>query len=74
MADIQMIKYITYEPRFKHFRPPYHIKIFKWNISMLWAYKPKIHFNYDNDDEIIELIKLWYQYFEIIRKKNINNG
>lgn len=27
------------EPRFKHFRPPFSIKIFKWEISMMWAYR-----------------------------------
>lgn len=33
------ILYQSVEPRFKHFRPPFSIKIFKWEISMMWAYK-----------------------------------
>lgn len=33
------ILYIQLEPRFKHFQPPLYIKIFKWKISMRWAYK-----------------------------------
>ena len=31
--------YTQLTPRFKHFKPPLSIKIFKWEISMMWAYK-----------------------------------
>lgn len=31
--------YVSLKPKFKWFRPPLAIKIFKWSISLLWAYK-----------------------------------
>lgn len=33
------ILYQSVEPKFKHFRPPFTIKIFKWEVSMMWAYR-----------------------------------
>lgn len=32
------IVYVRYKPKFKWFKPPLSIKIFKWEISMLWAF------------------------------------
>lgn len=31
--------HVTYKPKFKWFHPPFSIKIWKWEISMMWAYK-----------------------------------
>jgi hypothetical protein len=37
--DNPKIIHVLYEPRFKHFKPPFRIKFLKWEISMMWAYK-----------------------------------
>ncbi len=36
---IKDIRYISLKPKFKWFKPPLFIKVFKWEISFSWAYK-----------------------------------
>lgn len=40
--------YVQLEPKIKWFKPPFSIKIFKWEISFMWAYK--VHKAYELKD------------------------